>query len=226
VDISPLQRPHGIAVGRDGKIYFTAEGSKTVARIDPASRKVEAQYSTEQNGTHMVVFTADGSRMITSNIGSDTVTILKPGDQPVHIRTGSGPEGLDVAPNGRELWVANSRGSSITIVDLVKNEAAATFDIGTKRSNRLKFAPDGKIVLVSDMEGGQLLVIDVPGRRVVKRIDIGRMPEGILIPPGGSRAFVAVSGADQVAIFDLRKLEVTGHIETGGRGPDGMGWLR
>jgi YVTN family beta-propeller protein len=76
------------------------------------------------------------------------------------------------------------------------------------------------------MEGGQLVVIDAAARKVIKRIDVGRLPEGILIPPGGSRAFVAVSGANRVAVFDLRKLEVTGHIETGGRGPDGMAWVR
>jgi YVTN family beta-propeller protein len=226
VDISPLQRPHGIAVGRDGKVYFTAESNKTVARLDPASGKVDEQYPTGQTGTHMVLFTGDGSRMITTNMGSNSVSILKPGSEPVHIQTGDGPEGLDVSPNGRELWVANSRGGSITPVDLTKSAATGTFDIGTKRSNRLKFSPDGKIVLVSDMEGGQLVVIDVTGRKVVKRIEVGRMPEGILIPSGGKRAFVAVSGANQLAVVDLKTLEITARLETGGRSPDGMAWLK
>jgi len=226
VDISPLQRPHGIAVGRDGKVYFTAEGNKTVARLDPASGTVDQQYPTGQAGTHMVLFSADGSRMFTANIGSDCISILKPGAEPVQISTGKGPEGLDLAPDGRQLWVANSRAGSITVIDLTTNQAAGTFDIGTKRSNRLKFTPDGKRVLVSDMEGGQLVVIDVPDRKVIKRLDIGKVPEGILIPPGESRAFIAVSGTNQLAIVDLKKLEVTSHMETGGHGPDGMAWVR
>ena len=226
VDISPLGRPHGITVGPDGNVYFTAEANKVVGRLDPASGKVDEQYSTGQTGTHMVVFTPDGARMITTNIGSDSVSILKHGTEPVHIQAGKGPEGLDISPNGRELWVANSRGGSITVIDLVKNEATSTFDIGSNRSNRLKFSADGRLVLVSDMEGGQVIVVDAPGRKVLKRVDVGRQPEGILVPPGGSRAFVAVTGANQVAIFDLKKLEVVGHLDTGGRGPDGMAWVK
>ena len=144
IDVSPLQRPHGITVGVDNKVYFTAEGNKTVARLDPATGKVDEQYPTAQTGTHMVLFTPDGSRMITANIGSDCISILRPGGQPLHIQTGKGPEGLDISPNGKEIWVANSRGGSITVVDLAKNEATTTFDIGTQRSNRIKFSGDGR----------------------------------------------------------------------------------
>ncbi len=226
IDVSPLQRPHGITVGIDNKVYFTAEGNKTVARLDPATGKVDEQYPTGQTGTHMVLFTPDGSRMITANIGSDCISILRPGGQPLHIQTGKGPEGLDISPNGKELWVANSRGGSITVVDLGKNEATTTFDIGTQRSNRIKFSRDGKIALVSDLDAGKLVVLDVPGRKVIKRIDVGRAPEGILITPDGSRAFIAVSGDNQLAVLDMKKLEVTGHLQTGGRGPDGMAWVR
>ena len=174
----------------------------------------------------MVLFTPDGSRMITANIGSDCISILRPGAEPVQIQTGKGPEGLDISPNGKELWVANSRGGSVTIIDLAKNQATATFDIGTKRSNRIKFSRDGKVALVSDLEAGQLIVLYVPGRQVLKRIDVGRAPEGILIDPDGARAFIAISGDNQLAVFDMKKLEVTGHLQTGGRGPDGMAWVR
>lgn len=38
---------------------------------------------------------------------------------------------------------------------------------------------------------------------------------GIQIQPGGSRAFVACTPADYVAIIDLKTLEVTGHIDAG-----------
>jgi YVTN family beta-propeller protein len=226
VDLSPLQRPHGITVAPDGNVYFTAEGSKAVGRLDPASKKVDAQYPTGQVGTHMVLFTPDGSRMITANIGSDCISIMKHGSEPVHVETGKGPEGFDLSPDGREVWVANSRGGSITVVDLNAGQVTDTIDIGTKRSNRLKFTPDGKFVLVSDMEAGQLLIIDVPGKKVARRIDIGRGPEGILIPPDGSQAFIAISGDNQIAVVDLKSFNITRRFVTGGRGPDGMAWVR
>jgi len=41
--------------------------------------------------------------------------------------------------------------------------------------------------------------------------------------PDGSRAYVACSPDDYVAVIDLRTLEVIGRIDAG-RGPDGLAW--
>jgi hypothetical protein len=41
--------------------------------------------------------------------------------------------------------------------------------------------------------------------------------------PDGSRAFVACTPGDTVAIIDLARLEITGHLDAG-RQPDGMAW--
>jgi len=57
-----------------------------------------------------------------------------------------------------------------------------------------------------------------------KRIALGRQPEGILIPPDGSRAFVAVNGDNNVAVIDLKTWTVTSRISAG-TGPDGLAWV-
>src|SRR5215813_9910248 len=54
IDVSPLQRPHGLAFA-NGKLYFTAEADKKIARLDPATGKVDWEFETGQNGTHMVL---------------------------------------------------------------------------------------------------------------------------------------------------------------------------
>jgi YVTN family beta-propeller protein len=41
--------------------------------------------------------------------------------------------------------------------------------------------------------------------------------------PDGSRAFVAVSAADKIAVVGLNTLEVVGQISAG-RQPDGLAW--
>jgi len=58
---------------------------------------------------------------------------------------------------------------------------------------------------------------------VVKRIALGRMPEGILIADG-SHAFVAVNGDNNVAVVDLKTWSVTSRISAG-TGPDGLAWV-
>ena len=64
-------------------------------------------------------------------------------------------------------------------------------------------------MLVSDLDAGDLVVLDAAARKEIKRLALGKMPEGILIPPDGSRAFVAVNGDNNVAVVDLKTWQVT-----------------
>ena len=229
VDLGPLRRPHGIQFA-DGKLYYTAEANRVVARLDPSSLQTDWVFGTGQAGTHMLWVNRDATRLYTCNIGSDSMTIMERGANPLAwnatvVAVGKGPEGFDLTPDGRELWTAHSRDGGVSIVDLAQKTVTATFDVQTKRSNRLKFTPDGALALISDLDAGDLVVVDVPTRKVTKRIPLGRMVEGILMHPDGARAYVAVNGDNHVAVIDLKTLAVTAKIETG-RGPDGMAWVR
>ena len=230
VELAPFKAPHGLFVS-EGKVYFTAEANSAIGRYDPATGRVERVVTTGQAGTHMVLATADGAILFASNVGGDSVTIAERSvDKPARwrvatVRTGQGPEGFDLSPDGRELWVAHSRDGGVSIIDTATKKVTAKFDIGTKRSNRLKFTPDGRHVLVSDLDAGDLIVIDAHAHAVTKRLPLGAQPEGVLIVPDGSRAYVAVSGDDHLAVIDLASFEVTGTVATG-RGPDGMAWIR
>ena len=139
------------------------------------------------------------------------------------IPVGDGPEGLDLSPDGRELWTAHFRDGDVSILDVAGKKVIGTIALRTRRSNRLKFTPDGRRVLVSELDSSELVVVDALARKEIKRLALGSQPEGILIEPGGTRAYVAVAGDDVVALVDLRTLEVTGRIQTGA-GRDGMAW--
>jgi len=220
VDISPMQRPHGLWFA-GGKVYFTAEANRMVGRYDPAANKIDWVMGTGQGTTHMVV--ADGNgRVFTANITGNSVSIIE-GNNVTAVPVGMGPEGIDVSPDGKELWAAHSRDGGVSVINVAEKKVIRGFHIGTKRSNRLKFTPDGKQVLVSDLDGNEVIVIDAASRKEVKRIAMGRTPEGILMAKDGSRAYVAEAGENRIAIIDLKTLEVTGHLTTG-NGPDGMAW--
>jgi YVTN family beta-propeller protein len=227
-NVSPLGRPHGVwAVA--GKVYFTAEANKIVGRYDPVAGKIDWMIGTGQNSTHMVTVSENENRFITANIGSDSISIFERSGESnwnqAVVPVGKGPEGFDLSPDGKHLWAANSRDGGVSIVDLASKQVVQTLDAKTKRSNRLKFTPDGKHVLISDLAGDELVIFDADSRRQIKRIKIGKSPEGILMEPDGSRAYIAVSGENHLAILDLGTLEVIGKIETG-RSPDGMAWVR
>ena len=228
IDVAPLSRPHGLAVA-NGKLYFTAEADKKIARYDPAADKIDWQFETGQNTTHMVLPTRDARTIFTSNIASDSVSIITEGAGGTWTQTvvpvGKGPEGLDLSPNGRELWSAHSRDGGVSVIDVASKKVVHTIPAGTKRSNRIKLTPDGKFALVSDLEAGDLVVLDAVAHKELKRVPLGKMPEGILMPPSGGRAYVAVNGDNHVAVVDLKTWQVTKKIPTG-KGPDGMAWLQ
>src|SRR6478736_85474 len=75
VDTRPLFGPHDISFV-NGKAWFTAEGSKSVGRYDPATGKLDWSMGTGQDRTHMIYVTPDGKKIYTTNVSSGTVSIL------------------------------------------------------------------------------------------------------------------------------------------------------
>ncbi len=236
VDLGPLRRPHGLYVAQ-GKLYFTAEMNRLIGRYDPATNNVDWLLGTGQPGTHMVLANKDVTKLFTANIAGDSMCVIEQAASPggtanpnpyawnvTVVPVGKGPEGFDLSPDGKELWAAHSRDGGVSIIDVATKKVTQTLDLQTKRSNRLKFTPDGAHVLITDLDAGQLLVVDAHARKEIKRLPLGKQPEGILIVPDGSRAYVAVSGDNQLAVIDLKTWEVTGHIATG-NDPDGMAWV-
>ncbi|MEP6595760.1 MAG: YncE family protein [Ginsengibacter sp.] len=239
IDTRPLFGPHDITFV-NGKAWFTAEGSKSVGRYDPATGKLDWSMGTGQDRTHMIYVTADGKKIYTTNVSSGTVSILvdtliqpgrmappnaKPREDWVQtvVSTARGSEGFDVSPGGSELWTASSEDGTISIIDLSAKKLAAKVDAKVSGANRLKFTPDGKQVFISSLQSGDLTIYDAKSHIEVKRLKIGHGAAGILMDLDGSRAFVACSADNYIAVIDLKTLEVTSHLDVGGV-PDGLAW--
>ncbi|HTZ82624.1 MAG TPA: cytochrome D1 domain-containing protein, partial [Candidatus Acidoferrales bacterium] len=240
IDLGALRGPHGLTyVG--GKVWFTAEGAKAFGSYDPASGKINFILGTGQDRTHMIYVSEDQKRIITTNVSSGTVSIVDavaprqmPATRgfapPAHqdweetvVRVGNGSEGFDLSPDGKQIWVANAQDGTISIVDADEKKVVDTLAANARGANRLKFTPDGKLVFVSTLFNGDLIILDAATRKEVKRIKLGRGAAGILMQPDGSRAFVACSPDNYIAVIDLKSLEVTGHFDVG-QEPDGLAW--
>jgi streptogramin lyase len=71
-------------VWRDGRFYFTGEGSKVIGAYDPVTDHVVWIMGTGQDTTHMLVFSRDGKTIFASNRGSASVSMLElTGDSPI-----------------------------------------------------------------------------------------------------------------------------------------------
>lgn len=239
VDTKPLFGPHGLDF-ENGRLWFTAEGSKAVGRYDPATNKLDWCVGTGQDRTHMIYVSADGRKIYTTNVNSGTVSILtdaliqpgkvappnaKPREEWMQtvIPVGRGSEGFDVSPDGKQLWTVASDDGSIAVIDVDSKELVQKIDAKATGANRLKFTPDGKMVFISSLRMGDLFIYDAQSKKEIKRLAIGHGAAGILMTPDGSRAFVACSADNYIAVIDLKTLQVTGHLEVGGV-PDGLAW--
>jgi DNA-binding beta-propeller fold protein YncE len=239
IDTRPLFGPHDITFV-NGKAWFTAEGSKGIARYDPTTDKLDWSMGTGQDRTHMIYVSPDSKKIYTTNVSSGTVSIfvdsvmqpgkMAPPDARPHeewiqtiIPTARGSEGFDVSPNGNELWTASSEDGTISIIDLKAKKLASKIDAKVFGANRLKFTPNGRQVFISSLQNGDLTIYDTKSHVEIKKIKTGHGAAGILMDPESSRAFVACSADNYIAIIDLKTLEIINHIDVGGM-PDGMAW--
>lgn len=238
IDTLPLLGPHGLALV-DNRLWFTAQGSKAVGRLDPATGRVEWAMGTGQDTTHMIHVGSDGQRVYTTNVGSGNVSILErklvapamppTGVMPAGARprmdwvqtlvpVGEGAEGFDVSPNGRELWTVTPAGV-ISIIDTGARAVAATIDSGMAGAHRIKFTPDGRRVMVVSVKTGAVAIYEASTRALVKTFQTGR-GAGIYMDAYHHRALVSCTPDNFVAVIDLDTLEEIRRIPVGR--PDGM----
>jgi DNA-binding beta-propeller fold protein YncE len=253
IDLGALHGAHGLAFA-GGKLYFTSQVNRAVGRYDPVTRTIDWVMGTGQDRTHMIWVAPGQDKIVTSNVGSATMSIIEqvsvanngsgppPAAPPTGakqetwdlttVTVGKGAEGFDVSPDGKEIWVANAVDHTVSIIEFVSKKVIQTLPIPLVRANRLKFTPDGRRVLISDLGSGEpgaassasdLLVLDVATRTELKQLKLGGGAAGILMDPVGSRAFVAVTRGNKIAVVDLKTLSVTAEISPLGQ-VDGMAW--
>lgn len=188
----------------------------------------------------MVALTPDRKRAFVASIGSGTVTAIDLDSAKVTgvVATGKGAEGIEVTPDGAQVWVTNREADTVSVIDartlaIVATLPSASFPI------RARVTPDGAWVLVSNAKTGDLAVFDVRQRKEARRIRLeaklrateGRLmtfgessvPIGVVVHPGGKRAWVAHANADVITVLDLEKWAAAGTL-TAGREPDGMAY--
>lgn len=245
IDTFPLLGPHGINF-RGGKIWFTAQGSKSIGRIDPATQKIDWLMGTGQNQTHMINVSEDQKRIITTNVASSTVSIFNyvtlpptvtpmgytlPGAKPYQdwvqkiIPVGKKSEGFAISPDNKRMWTASPDDGTISIIDIQKEKVVEHFKKDILGANRMSFTPDGNRVLISSLRTGFVYVFDAHNYHEIGKIKVGNGGAGILVDPTGKTAFVSCTPDGYIAVIDLDKLVVKGHINIGGR-PDGLYWLQ
>ena len=234
VDTGALSAPHDVLYAA-GKLYFTAEGYKTIGRYDPVANKVEWMLGIGQDGTHLLVLAKDQQTMWVPNRGSNSISVIDgvAGGPPRFKTTaipvpGTTPEGLDLSPDGRELWTATRGDGAVSIIDTATRRVIQSVNLKLTDANRLKFTPDGSKVIILDGGTGTLVVLDAASRKEIKRLKVAPRDTGdggVFVMPDGSRAYLGLRDDHSVVVVNLKTLEIENRFAMGAdSGPGCINW--
>jgi len=234
IDTGTASAPHDVLYA-GGKLYFTAEGYKSIGRYDPVANKVEWMLGIGQDGTHLLVLGKDQQTMWVPNRGSNSISVIDgvAGGPPRYKVTaiplpGLTPEGLDLSPDGRELWTATRGDGAVSIIDTATRRVKQSFGLRLTDANRLKFTPDGSKVLILDGGTGTLTILDAAMRKEIKKLKVADRDTGdggVFVMPDGSRAYLGLRDDHSVVEIDLKTLAVVNRFPMGAdSGPGCINW--
>jgi len=229
-------RPHGIiSFPESNKVGVVTDVGNDLLVVNVETGIVEKKIPTQQVVSHLLVLHPNKPLAYVTNINSSSVSVIDLNlNQVVKIiPCGLGAEGIDITPDGVEIWVANNKANTISVIHTETNEITNTIPSG-KESLRLKFSIDGKHCLATNATDGTISVYDQHSKKQIKTIKIpGKTsllervlyhtprPVGLLIHPNGLYAFVANSNADRIEVIDMKTFTIVSTIGTG-RVPDGL----
>ena len=188
IDTRPLQGPHGLDFAA-GKLWFSAEGSRSVGRYDPAIQGLDWVMGTGEERTHMVLITPDAKKVYTTNVNAGTVSILQdtlmtpnfgpPPGAPAAAPGGTPPPPPPGPPQPRHVWLN-------TVVPVSKG--AEGFDV----------SPDGRDLWTAAAAEGEVWIIDLITKKNIGKANvIAKGANRLKFSPDGKLVLVSsLSGGD------------------------------
>jgi YVTN family beta-propeller protein len=118
------------------------------------------------------------------------------------------PVDAALLPGGRLALTANHTSDSVSLVDLSAGKVVAELPCGRKPV-AVACSPDGRHAAVSNLWSGTLSLFNVEGTtlKAVEEVRVGIQPRGLAFADKG-RLYVALSGSDEIAVFDWGSREI------------------
>ena len=208
IDVTPLRGPHGLTfVG--GKTWFTVEGSKAIARYDPATHKVDWVLGTGQNRTHMIYVSADEKRIVTTNVNSGTVSILdlEPVQMPEPPPPHAGQTPPPPPPEANDAEEASRAGNTAPSAGPGKGPARLDWNQTVVRvghgSEGFDISPDHREVWVANAQDGTISIVDLAAHRVLQTLAVDvESANRLKFTPDGKHVLVSTLGGPDLIIID------------------------
>jgi YVTN family beta-propeller protein len=132
----------------------------------------------------------------------------------------SKPHMLRVSPDGREVWVQTVGANTNVVLDANDLSVLSTQPTA-KAPVTNAWTPDRRYSIITHGQDTVAQIVDARTFKELKRLAIGPGGANIGFTKDGKTAFIAVTGANSVAVVDAETLTLVNHVKAG-REPQGL----
>ena len=122
-----------------------------------------------------------------------------------------------IAFDGTNIYVANSSGNTVSVIEPATNTVTTTINVGSQPSG---IAFDGTNIYVANFSGNTVSVIEPATNTVTATINVGSEPSGIAFD--GTNIYVANFSGNTVSVIDPATKTVIGSPIAVGDAPNGI----
>src|SRR5262245_30116525 len=223
-DLGTYKQPHDVRVSRDGSILWVAcAPARAVLEMDARTGELRRSWKTGADGGWFLVASPDDRKVYVPHLeGKRLVVIDRERGAVSTVYAGGALSGIDVAPDGSEVWVIDHEQKKVVVVETSADRVAATLPLASADFGRMRISRDGRRAVV--LQGKTLVIFDRAARRPVSSVEMPIEGKVLDLSPSGRRAVVSNPDANRVTLVDLDAGKIIRSFPTG-KTPDGVAWL-
>lgn len=158
-----------------------------------------------------VVLAAEGSRLVTANEGSNSLSLLDTasGELLDELPCGVRPASIAVCPDSQYVVAACAYGGEVVVARIEGDqiERHRTIVIGGEPTG-VAVSPDGRRAFVGLAASAEVAELDLVEGKVVRKLEVGNWPRYLALSPDGSRLAVGCSGDGEIVVVSTASGEV------------------
>ena len=180
-------------------------------------------YDRIPSSAEVLIATADGDGLNVVPMSGTAARIGFVAD----VTVGSGPTASAYVESTQRLYVMNSSGNSVSVVNTASNAVAATVSTGTNPSG-IAAHPYGTQIITANYGSNNVTIISTATNAVLATTAVGTNPSQVVYSLTGDKAYVLNSESDTVSVINTSTYAVSSTISVGqqpvyakGLSPDG-----
>lgn len=151
-----------------------------------------------------LALSVDGSRLLTANQTSGTVSLIDTNQGRVldEVATGEKPAGVAFSQDGARAAVTHWYGYDLAVLEVspVGLKVVGRIEVGPEPRG-VALSPDGSTAFVAIGVSNEIVRVDLASKTITGRLAVGREPRGLALSPDGSLLLVGNARSQNVSVI-------------------------